>query len=372
MRVFLIVLDSFGIGAMPDSDKFGDIDVNTFYSCYKTGLLDIPNMKRLGLFNIDGVGFGEREENPVGAYGRLSEKSAGKDTTVGHWEIAGLVTDKPFPTYPEGFPHNIIDEFSEKCGRGVLCNKPYSGTQVLKDFGEEHIKTGDLIVYTSADSVFQIAAHEDIVPIEKLYSYCEIARDILTGEHGVARVIARPFVGVHPAFQRTSNRHDFSMAPTGETMLDRITNAGKTVYGIGKIYDIFSGKGISEFVRTSDNTDGMNKTIEALSKEFSGLCFVNLVDFDMTYGHRRDCVGYTEALNRFDKQLGEFMDKMHSDDVLIITADHGCDPGYERSTDHTREYVPYLEYKKGIEPENLDTKVGFDNIAKRIEELLGI
>lgn len=371
-RAFIIVLDSFGIGAMPDSEKFGDLGVNTFRSCYNTGTLDVPNLAKLGLFNIDGVAFGLKEKNPTGCYGRLSEKSAAKDTTVGHWEIAGLVTDKPFPTYPNGFPKEITDEFSRITGRGILCNKPYSGTDVIRDFGEEHIKTGKLIVYTSADSVFQVAAHEDFVPLEDLYSYCEKARKMLSGEHRVGRVIARPFTGTYPSFKRTAGRHDYAVSPPEDTMLDLISKKGMEVYGIGKIYDIFNGKGITRHVRTVNNDDGMNKAIEALDMNFEGLCFINLVDFDMQYGHRNDAIGYARALNEFDKQLEDFLNHMREEDYLIITADHGCDPGYTISTDHTREYVPVLEYKRGIVPCNNGTEKGFDNIAKKVCKYLKI
>ena len=371
-RTFIIVLDSFGIGAMPDSKEFGDGDVNTLRSCYNTGMLDVPNLAKLGLFNIDGVDFGHEEKNPIGCYGRLSEKSAAKDTTVGHWEIAGLVTNKPFPTYPEGFPKEITDEFSRITGRDILCNMPYSGTDVIRDFGEEHIKTGKLIVYTSADSVFQVAAHEDIVPLEQLYSYCKAARELLTGMHGVGRVIARPFTGTYPDFKRTAGRHDFAVSPPEDTMLDLISKKGLEVYAIGKIYDIFDGHGITSHVRTVNNDDGMKKAIEALEMDFEGLCFVNLVDFDMNYGHRNDAIGYAKALNEFDRYLKTFIENMKEDDYLIITADHGCDPGYEASTDHTREYVPVIEYKMGIVPCNNGTEKGFDNIAKKVCKYLNV
>ncbi len=372
MRVFLIVADSFGIGEMADSAKFGDEGVNTLRSCFNTKELNVPNLTKLGLFNIDGIDFGEKSKNPLGVYARLAEKSAGKDTTVGHWELAGLVTETPLPTYPNGFSGDIIDEFSRAVGRNVLCNKPYSGTKVLLDFGREHIKTGDLIVYTSADSVFQVAAHEDIVSVDELYDICTVARNMLRSEHGVARVIARPFLGEHPNFYRTKNRHDFSLAPTGETMLDKLKKSGKTVYAIGKIYDIFSGFGITEYVRTENNDEGMKKTIEALDKDFDGLCFVNLVDFDMTYGHRRDAKGYAKALSRFDNQLGELFDKSRDGDVFIITADHGCDPGYIKTTDHTREYVPLIVWQKGIEAKNLGTLTGLDTVSRMVLDMFNI
>ncbi len=368
-RVFLIVLDSFGIGEMPDAADFGDAGSNTLRSCFKTGLLNVPNMRELGLFNIDGVEVGEKCPAPRGVYGRLSELSKGKDTTTGHWEIAGLVSQKPFPTFPEGFPEEVIKRFEEATGRGVLCNKPYSGTKVIADYGEEHMRTGALIVYTSADSVFQIAAHEDVVPVEKLYEYCRIAREILTGEYAVGRVIARPFEGGYP-FVRTSRRHDFSLVPPRDTMLDKLSRAGKDAIGIGKIYDIFAGKGLTLCDREIGNNADMEITSKYQQTDFSGLCFINLVDFDMQYGHRRDPAGYANALNEFDEWLGGFMGKMRPDDVLIITADHGCDPCHS-GTDHTREYIPLLIYGNGIAAGNLGTRAGFDNIADKVLALLG-
>lgn len=369
-RVFLIVLDSLGIGSMPDSIEYGDLGANTLNSISKSSEFRIKNLKKLGLFNIDGVECGERVSKPKGVIARLSELSKGKDTTTGHWEIAGVISKTPFPTYPDGFPEEIIDEFTKKTGRGVLCNKPYSGTKVIEDFGEEHIKTGKLIVYTSADSVFQIAAHEDYVSLEELYKFCESAREILKGEHAVARVIARPFRGMAPQFYRTPNRHDFSKKPP-KSMLDDIIASGKSVIGIGKINDIFSGCGISEYVFTKDNADGIEKTIEYMDKDFSGLCFVNLVDFDMLYGHRNDISGYAKALSYFDEKLGVILEKLRYDDYLIITADHGCDPDFP-GTDHTREYVPMIAYNKGITPEDLGTIEGFDYIGKKVLELLDI
>ena len=371
-RVFLIVLDSFGIGEMPDAEKFGDKGANTLRSVSESEYFDLKNLKNLGLFNIDGVDYLEGVSKPKGAYCRFSELSQGKDTTVGHWEICGIVSEKPLPTYPQGFPEGIIKEFSEKCGRGVLCNKPYSGTEVLKDFGEEHIKSGDLIVYTSADSVFQIAAHEDVVPLEKLYEYCTIAREILTGEHGVGRVIARPFKGENGNFSRTENRHDYSLLPPGKTILDFISESGQSVIAVGKIKDIFAGKGITEYVYTASNTEGIAKTIEYLDRDFSGLCFVNLVDFDMVYGHRNDIDGYAGALTEFDKALPQIMSKLKDEDLLVITADHGCDPGYKVSTDHTREHIPCLIFGKGIKNVNSGTKEGFCHIGKTVCHYLGV
>ena len=371
-RVFLIVLDSFGIGAMPDSASYGDVGVNTLASISKSDKFQINNLKKLGLFNIDGVDCGKGVDEPTAAYCRLAELSRGKDTTIGHWEIAGIVSDNPLPTYPDGFPAEVLDEFSRRTGRAVICNKPYSGTEVIKDYGEEHVKTGALIVYTSADSVFQIAAHEDIVPLEELYGYCRIAREILVGKHGVGRVIARPFVGEAGNFKRTSNRHDFSLAPPAKTMLDYIKESGLDTISVGKIYDIFAGAGISEYVYTTGNTDGMAKTVEYAKRDFEGICFTNLVDFDMLYGHRNDVDGYAAAISEFDKWLDEFLPLLKEDDLLIITADHGCDPAYTVSTDHSREHVPLIVYGKNVTPVNMGTKSGFCNIGKTACEYLGV
>lgn len=370
-RIFLIVLDSFGIGEMKDSHLYGDEGSNTLYSCFKQSEFNVPNMKKLGLFNIDGVDFGEKENDPLGAYGRFCEKSRGKDTTVGHWEIAGVISDEPLPTYPDGFPDEIIKEFTARTGRGVLCNKPYSGTKVLEDYGKEHLETGKLIVYTSADSVFQLAAHESLVPPEKLYAYCEIAREILTGKHGVGRVIARPFEGEYPDFRRTANRHDFSLAPPSDTVIDILTEKGFDVIPIGKIYDIFAGKGMEKANPTKGNAHGMELTEKTAEKDFHGLCFTNLVDFDMVYGHRNNAPGYAKALSEFDEWLGTFIKKLKDNDVLMITADHGCDPLTE-STDHSREHTPLLVYGKGIHPVNLGTRSTFADIGKTVLDLLGI
>lgn len=371
-RVFLFVLDSLGIGNAPDAELFSDSGANTLKSISTSQYFEALNLKKLGLFNIDGVDFYEKENNPTASYCRLSELSKGKDTTIGHWEISGIVSDKPLPTYPNGFPDVIINEFSKATGKHVLCNKPYSGTKVINNYGEEHLKTGSLIVYTSADSVFQIAAHEDIVPVEELYSYCKIARKILNGKHGVGRVIARPFTGEIGNFTRTSNRHDFSLEPPTDTMLDCIKNDNMDVIAIGKIYDIFAGRGTTEHCYTKSNTDGMNKAYEYLSKDFNGLCFVNLVDFDMMYGHRRDVDGYAKALTEFDKWLGGFLPELKDDDVLIITADHGCDPAFLKTTDHTRECVPLIIYGKNIKAVNLKTREGFCNIGKTICDYLNV
>ena len=370
-RVFLIVLDSLGVGEMPDAAAFGDKDCNTLKRISASPEFCIDNLFKMGLGNIDGVNFLKKAELPSAAFARMTERSAGKDTTIGHWEIAGVVSDSPMPTYPDGFPSEILDEFSKKTGRGVLCNKPYSGTKVIADYGEEHIKTGDLIVYTSADSVFQIAAHEDIVPPETLYEYCRIAREILVGDHAVGRVIARPFVGNYPDFTRTSNRHDFSVEPPKETLLDAIKSANKTVYAVGKIFDIFAGKGVTEKVFTTSNLDGIEKTLKALDTDFNGLCFINLVDFDMLYGHRQDINGYAKALTEFDRYLPEITTKMRDDDILVITADHGCDPG-DNSTDHTREYTPLIVYGKSVKPINLGTRKTFADIAATVADYLDV
>lgn len=384
-RIFLIVLDSCGIGAMPDAANYGDAGADTLRTVSGSERFKIPNLVKLGISNIDGLDYLERLSKAQIAGGadfcrrqtavcRLSELSKGKDTTVGHWEIGGIVSERPFPVYPEGFPQELIDSFSNACGRGVICNKPYSGTEVIKDFGEEHIKTGKLIVYTSADSVFQIAAHEAVVPIEELYRCCKIARGLLCGEHGVGRVIARPFEGDYP-FRRTSRRHDFSMEPPMKTVLDAVAESGRDCIAVGKIKDIFAGRGITEAVYTSGNADGMAKTIEYAGRDFYGLCFVNLVDYDMLYGHRNDIDGYAAALTEFDKWLPKLLNMLHDDDLLMITADHGCDPGFP-GTDHTREYVPLIMY--GALPfdsgafsgsVSLGTRGSFSDIAATISEV---
>lgn len=371
-RVFLIVLDSFGIGAMPDSNEYGDIGVNTLLSISKSQKFKINNLKELGLFNIDGVDCVSGVNSPSAAICRLKELSSGKDTTIGHWEIAGIVSNKPLPTYPNGFPESILNELSKRTGRAIICNKPYSGTKVIEDYGDEHVKSGALIVYTSADSVFQIAAHEDVVPLEELYSCCKIAREILVGEHGVGRVIARPFTTVDGVYKRTSNRHDYSLEPPHNTMLDCIKSSGLDTIAVGKIYDIFAGKGISEHVYTSSNQDGMQKTLEYAKRDFNGICFTNLVDFDMLYGHRNDVDGYANALSEFDLWLNDFLPLLRDDDILIITADHGCDPAYLQTTDHSREYVPAIIYGKNIKPVNCGTKDGFCTLAKTVCEYLGV
>ena len=368
----MIVLDSCGIGQMPDSPSFGDVGVNTLAACAAAGNLQIPNMLKAGLGNIDGVSCVPAEAAPTGAYARLAEASMGKDTTIGHWEIAGLVSDHPLPTYPQGFPEEVLAPFREATGRGVLANAPWSGTAVIEQYGAEHMKTGDLIVYTSADSVFQIAAHEDIVPPEQLYEYCRIARKILQGKHGVGRVIARPFIGEPGSFKRTANRHDFSLEPSAITLPEAVKNAGLSSIGVGKIHDIFAGIGLTEYVYNKSNADGMAHTDHYAATDFTGLCFVNLVDFDMQFGHRRDIDGYAGALTEFDAWLGQFMENLTEEDVVMITADHGCDPAYTATTDHTREYVPLLVMGKGIRPVNLGTRASFSDIAATVAELLNI
>ena len=371
-RIFLIVLDSVGIGEMDDAEQYGDKGCSTIRSISRSKEFVVPVLTKMGFLNIDFIGCGEKEALPIASFGRLREASKGKDTTIGHWEIAGIESKDPLPTYPNGFPKEIIDEFENKTGKKVICNKPYSGTDVIRDYGQQHLQTGDLIIYTSADSVFQIAAHEEIVPIGELYGYCEIAREILKGKHGVGRVIARPFLGEAPNFKRTSNRHDYSLNPPEITMLDQLKEEGLDVISIGKISDIFNGRGITKAQRTKNNSEGIELTIKAIDENFEGLCFTNLVDFDMVYGHRNDIDGYAKALSEFDKKLPEIISKLKEDDILIITADHGCDPG-DTSTDHTREYVPLIVYgkkvKKGI---NLNTRSTFSDIGSSILDYFNI
>jgi len=371
-RVFLIVLDSFGVGEMPDSKDFGDVDVSTIRSCASSKYFNTPNMGKLGLFNIDGVTVGQKETSPIGNYCRLAELSNGKDTVTGHWEIAGVPSSKPMPTFPNGFPKEFLDEFSKRVGHGTICNLPYSGTEVINDYGDEHMKTGDLIIYTSADSVFQIAAHEEKVPLEELYDICHTAREMLQGDLGVGRVIARPFVGTSGNYTRTSNRHDYALEPSSDTLLDVLKAAGKDVIAVGKISDIFAGRGTTEAVRTTGNADGIEKTIDYFDKDFEGLCFVNLVDFDMLYGHRRDIDGYAKALTYFDEKLAVMLEKMRDDDVIMITADHGCDPAYTATTDHTREYIPLLMYGKNIKAGNMGTRKTYADISATILDYLKV
>ncbi len=366
-RIFLVVLDSLGIGHAEDAAAFGDEGAHTFKSVMSANP-SLPNLTRLGLFNIKRAELSEFAiDSPIGLYGYAAEKSNGKDTTVGHWEIAGLVSEKPLPTYPNGFPDEVIEAFEKANNVKTLCNLPYSGTEVIKDYGEEHIKTGSPIIYTSADSVFQIAAHEEVVPLERLYKMCESARELLKGEHAVGRVIARPFLGEVGSFYRTGNRHDYSLTPFGVTMLDLLKEKGFDVISVGKISDIFASRGITESNPTKGNKMGEEKLIELAERDFNGLCFVNLVDFDSVYGHRNDISGYANALQEFDKTLGEFIEKMRDDDLIIITADHGCDPGYT-GTDHTRENIPIIAYAKGIESCDLGGFYGFDCIAKAVCE----
>ena len=369
MKAFFIVLDSVGCGEAPDAALFGDAGAHTLRGCAKSPLFRADNLIKLGLGNIEGLEFLGSVPFPLADFGRMRELSAGKDTTIGHWELCGIVSKEPLPTYPDGFPQEIISEFERLTGRGVLCNKPYSGTEVIADYGEEHISTGKLIVYTSADSVFQIAAHEDIVPVEELYEYCKTARRLLCGKHGVGRVIARPFVGAHP-FTRSSKRHDFSIEPPEETLLDRLGKLGIHRTGVGKIGDIFAHKGLDEEIYTSSNADGMRVTAELADSDFNGLCFVNLVDFDSKYGHRRDIDGYASALAEFDAWLGGFLPKLSEDDLLVITADHGCDPSFILSTDHTREYVPLLVYRKGQGGKPLGTLDGFFHAGEIVSDFL--
>lgn len=367
-RLFLIVLDSFGIGEEPDAYLWHDEGSNTLGAIREHENFNCPNLKKLGLFNIDGVGGGV--DNPLAAHARLQESSMGKDTTIGHWEIAGIISPEPLPTYPNGFPKDVVEEFEKRTGRKTLCNLPYSGTEVIKDYGKESIETGALIIYTSADSVFQIAAHEDYVPIEELYRYCEIARELLQGKHGVGRVIARPFNGEYP-YTRTSRRHDYSLVPPKTTMLDLLKSAGFDTISVGKIYDIFAGKSVSESNRTTSNADGMQKTESFIDRDFNGICFTNLVDFDMVYGHRNDVAGYAKAATEFDKWLGGFLPKLKENDLLIVTADHGCDPKTP-STDHSREYVPMLLYGNNVNPVNLGTRPTFSDISATVLEYFGV
>ena len=371
-RVFLIVLDSCGAGEAPDAALFGDHDCHTLKRISQSGKFRCENVCRLGLSAMDGQDYLPPVSRHTVAVCRLRERSAGKDTTIGHWEIGGIVSPSPMPTYPDGFPDEIIDEFKKQTGRGVLCNKPFSGTEVIKLLGEEHMKTGDLIVYTSADSVFQIATNEQIYPIERLYEMCRIARAQLVGEHGVGRVIARPFIGSSGNYTRTANRHDFSLEPPQKTMLDAFKDAGLDSIAVGKIYDIFAGQGTTEHVYTKGNTDGMAKTLAYADKDFTGLCFINLVDFDMLYGHRRNIDGYAAALTEFDGWLAAFMKKMGPDDLVMITADHGCDPAYLATTDHTREYIPLLILGEQVKPVSLGVRSRFADIAATICDLFGL
>ena len=372
-RIFLLVLDSVGAGEAPDAARFGDVGANTLRSVSTSEAFCAENLLRMGLGDIPGLSFlGGTQQPPVASYGRLIERSLGKDTTIGHWEIAGIVSPKPLPTYPNGFPDDVMREFCVQTGRGYLCNRPYSGTDAIRDFGEEHLRTGKLIVYTSADSVFQIAAHEAIVPNDLLYEYCRIARRIMAGDHGVGRVIARPFSGEPGSFVRTPNRRDFSIEPPCSTMADRIKEAGLDSIAVGKISDIFAGRGFTDAIAAHNNAESMHAVMQLAERQFHGLCFVNLVDFDMLYGHRRDIDGYAAAIAEFDRWLPSFLAKLGREDVLMITADHGCDPGFLKTTDHTREYVPLIVYGDALKPVNLGTRQTFADIAATVCDLLHV
>ncbi|MDU7966345.1 MAG: phosphopentomutase [Paeniclostridium sordellii] len=372
-RVIWMVIDSVGIGALPDSEKFGDVNVNTLGNIVKSYKdIQLPNMIKLGLSNIDGIDSLDSIDNPIGSFGRASEVSKGKDTTTGHWEMTGVLVETPFKTYENGFPKEIIDEFERKTNRKVIGNKPASGTAILDELGEQQMKTGEVIVYTSADSVFQIAAHEEIIPLEELYKMCEIAREIMMGENAVARIIARPFVGKPGEFERTSNRRDYSLSPFEDTVLDTIKKSNLDVIGVGKIEDIFNKQGITEAIHTKDNMDGVDQTINYMKKENKGLIFTNLVDFDSKYGHRRDVEGYKKALEEFDARIPEIIANMKDDDILIINADHGNDPTY-KGTDHTREYIPVLVYGKNINKGyNLGTRKSFSDIGATVADILNV
>ena len=373
-RVFIVVIDSFGVGAAPDAGAFGDAGTNTLRAVAGSPELHAPHLADLGLFNLDGIDFGPRVTAPLGAYARLREFSQGKDSTVGHWEIAGHISERPLPTFPHGFPAELIERYELATGHKVLCTLPYSGTQALHDYGEQAIAEDALIVYTSADSVFQVAAHEDHIPVAELYRYCEIAREMCQGEYGVGRVIARPFLGENAdSFYRTPRRHDLSLQPPADTMLDVLSRAGKDVIGVGKIYDLFAGKGLTEAIKTTGNTNGIAFTRAMLTRDFDGLCFVNLVDTDMIYGHRRDIPGYARAVSEYDASLAYFLPHMRDDDILVVTADHGCDPSYTKTTDHTREYIPMLVYGKHVRPGvNLGTRDGFGTVAATVCDYLGV
>lgn len=372
-RVVLIILDSCGIGELPDADKYNDIGSNTLGNTAKAvGGISLPHLENLGFGNITPILGVKPEEKPEANFGRMAEQSLGKDSTIGHWEIAGLIIDKPFPLYQQGFPSEIMEKFKRTVGKDILGNKPASGTEIIKELGEEHIKTGKLIVYTSADSVFQIAAHEEIVPVEKLYEFCQKAREILVDKHGVARVIARPFIGKPGNFQRTERRKDFSLPPPKDTILDILKKNNIPVIGIGKIEDLFAGKGLTKAIHTSDNQDGTRKLLQTVREEKEGLILINLVDFDMIWGHRNDVRGFAKGFKDFDEFLPQLLQILREDDILILTADHGCDPT-TKSTDHSREYVPLLVYgkklKKGI---NLGTRKSFSDIAQTLSDIFKV
>lgn len=372
-RVILIVLDSVGAGELPDAPLYGDAGSNTIGNISKAiGGISLPNMEKLGYGLIDGIEGINKCDKPNGAFGKCSEMSVGKDTVTGHWEISGVILKKPLKTYPNGFPKDIIEEFESKIGRKILGNVVASGTQIIQELGDEHVKTGFPIIYTSADSVFQIAAHEDVISLEKLYDMCRIAREMLVGDRTVGRIIARPFIGKDGNYTRTSNRRDFAIDPFEKTMLQCLKEANLSVQAVGKIEDIFNGKGITQAVHIKNNMDGVDKTIEFMKENRKGLIFTNLVDFDMLYGHRNDVQGYANALIDFDKRLPEIMSNMNENDVMIITADHGCDPTTP-STDHSREYIPVLVYGNQIvKNKNLGTRNSFADIGKTILELLSV
>ena len=369
-RIFLMVMDSFGIGGAKDAGRFGDEGSNTLHSLARTEGFSVPTLGSLGLFHIDGVEYDGEKTEPIGAYARICEQSEGKDSTIGHWELAGIRSEEPLPTYPNGFPDDIIEKLEQRTGRKILCNQPYSGTEVIKDYGLQHEKTGDLIVYTSVDSVMQIAAHTDVVPLDELYRYCRIAREILSGEHCVGRVIARPFTGEYP-YKRTSDRHDYSALPPKTTVLDLLKKNGLETIAVGKINDIFAGVGITEAIRSESNDDGMRIMTSLLERDFHGLCFVNFVDFDTGFGHRRNTLGYAQAVMRLDAWLKGFLCGLREDDVLMITADHGCDPDY-KGTDHTRENVPLLMYGKQIKAGNIGERDSFSDVAATIADLFDV
>lgn len=372
-RAIWFVLDSVGMGELPDADKFGDVGANTILSASKAvENFDLPNMRKLGYGNIDGMKGVAPVDQPIGCYGKLAEMSNGKDTTIGHWEMSGIYTPKAFPVYPDGFPKEVMDAFLEKAGLdGFYGNKVASGTTIIEEYGKEHLETGYPIIYTSADSVFQIAAHEDVIPLERQYEICQAARDVLTGDHEVARVIARPFVGTPGTFKRTSNRRDFSKLPDANNVLVRLKSAGYPVAGVGKIEDIFAKVGITTAKHTKDNMDGMDVTLEYMKEIKEGLIYTNLVEFDSQWGHRRDAVGYAKGLMAFDNRLAEIIDAMTDEDLLIITADHGCDPCF-KGTDHTREYIPLLMYRKGMTSVNLGVGKTFANMAQTLCEMFKV
>ena len=374
-RSIIIVLDSFGVGEAPDAEEYGDIGSNTLAGIYNNTNLNIPNMKKLGLYNIQGINLDEKEENPIGIYGKAEEKTKGKNSPVGHWEIAGYIKKEPFKTYYEGFPKELLDKISEKAGiKGFICNKKGSGTDFLKQYGEESIRTRRPIIYTSADSVLQIAVHEDIMPVQKLYELCQIARNIIDEDgYGIGTVIARPFIGTsNDNFKRTYNRKDFEAENFGKTMLDVFAENNKKVLAIGKINDLFVGRGISRAIHTNGNTDGIEKTIYEIKNSNEEMIFVNLVDFDMLYGHRNNIEGYAKALEEFDGKLPEIINNLRDNDILIITADHGNDPSTP-STDHNREYVPILIYGKQLK-QNIDLGIRktFSDISATILDLFDL